>query len=419
MSKNFALVKRPASGDIELWIPTTLDVVGKNEEYLEDTIAESPELLRMENRSTGIHGPYKVFRQLEFTTPQDRGIRPDIVFLAASGHIIVVEVKLYSNPELRDRRVVAQIVDYVASLTALSPDEIGQLFGAIDGSQRAWTDRVKGLFPDEHDPEELANVILSRVQTGQINMFVACDKAPAGLQEMLRGISSQSALHDFSLDLVEIEPHVRKGDGDIFFVPRTRLTTEVVGRTVVTVTYEQGNAKPSVKVETNTVDEMEQNLKQAQQSGGSPRKKWTREMYDAELVQLESAVRANRIRDLITLAEGHPDLFFYPKLGTGQTGSLSFYDEEEYRITSIYLSGRCDTSRPNPKTLSASEVQKLLTRYAKQLSWGTTFKGEEMWGDPPLSVPLEKLSEDSFNALKQFMLEFATLRSAKAAKQLP
>jgi len=273
MSKNFALVQCPAAGDLEFWLPTTLDALGKSEEFLEDTVAAAPELLRMENRTTGIYGPYAPFRQLEFTTPQDRSIRPDIIFLAASGHVIVVEVKLYANPELRDRRVVAQIVDYAAALTALPTADIGQLFGATDGTQRAWVDKVRGLFPEEHDPEELANVFLAHLRTGEINMFVACDKAPPGLQEMLRGISSQAAL-DFSLDLVEIEPHVRDGASGILFVPRTRLTTEVVGRTVVTVTFPTGDAKPSVAVETSTVDEIERNMEKAKAQQGRHNLSW-------------------------------------------------------------------------------------------------------------------------------------------------
>jgi hypothetical protein len=36
-------------------------------------------------------------------TPTGRVVYPDIIFLAASGHVIAVEVKLSVNPELRQR----------------------------------------------------------------------------------------------------------------------------------------------------------------------------------------------------------------------------------------------------------------------------------------------------------------------------
>ena len=92
------IVTYTSHGTKTVWSPTTLDQMGKNESYLESVIAETPELLRLETRGTGVYGPYAVFRQLRFTTPQAREIIPDILLLSASGDIIVVEVKLSSNP---------------------------------------------------------------------------------------------------------------------------------------------------------------------------------------------------------------------------------------------------------------------------------------------------------------------------------
>src|SRR6266850_188359 len=101
------------SGEHQEWQPTTLSDLGKDEKFLEQIIADSPELLGL--RGSGIKGPFKAFRQLSLETPQGRSIRPDIVFLTASGHAVVVEVKLHSNPDLGKRDVIAQIVDYASS----------------------------------------------------------------------------------------------------------------------------------------------------------------------------------------------------------------------------------------------------------------------------------------------------------------
>ena len=391
MSRNLAIVKRPVTGVMEFWHPTTLDVLGKNEEFLEDTIADAPELLRMENRSTGIHGPYVPFRQLEFTTPQDRSIRPDIIFLAASGHVIVVEVKLYTNAELRDRRVVAQIVDYAAALTALTAEEVGQLFGAHDGSQRAWTDKVRGLFPAEHDPEELANVILAHLRTGEINMFVACDKAPAGLQEMLKGISSQASL-DFSFDLVEIEPYILNDVSGIFFVPRTRLTTEVVGRTVVTVTYKQSDAKPVATVVTSSVEEIEKNLLNAQEGGSRSGRTWSDDEVRLSFQNDETPV----IRDLFqfTLEQSADGMFNI--LGRKQYPSFGFRvrsideDGDEYPDM-IFRYGKDDLGvriyMTIAKKFSDPNTYGEFVDRLKQL-----FGGNIGWEKPEPSIPLDAMS---------------------------
>ncbi len=112
--------------------------------------------------------------------------------------------------------------------------------------------------------------MLYKFQSGALNIVIACDRAPIGLNEVLSGISSQSAL-EFDLDLVEILPYKNKcnNDDDIIFIPKSRMATEIVARTAVTVTYQEGSTKPSVDVRTSSVDEIEENLHAVQQ--GIPR----------------------------------------------------------------------------------------------------------------------------------------------------
>ena len=237
-----------------------MDELNKPEEYLEVVIAENPTILNIESRYSGVKGPYAVFRQISFKTPQGRTIMPDIVLLAASGHIIVVEVKRHINPELKDRRVIAQIVDYAASFSVLSEEEIISLFNKNNNTEN-WADTIESLFPKETDIEELAHLFLSRFNTGRINLVIACDQAPTGIEELIKGIAKQETL-EFDLSLVEIIPYSLRGSKEerIIFVPRTKLVTEVVSRTVVTVMYKQGDAEPSVKVETSSIEEIEENL---------------------------------------------------------------------------------------------------------------------------------------------------------------
>ena len=57
------IVTYGADGTKTAWLPATLDEIGKGEQYLEPIIAETPELLLLETRRTGVYGPYAVFRQ--------------------------------------------------------------------------------------------------------------------------------------------------------------------------------------------------------------------------------------------------------------------------------------------------------------------------------------------------------------------
>jgi len=241
------------------WLPTTIDRVGKDEMYLESVLAETPELLHLESRKTGIYGPFAVFRQLTFTTPQSRQIRPDILFLTASGDVVVVEVKLSTNPELRDRRVIAQAIDYTASLSVLSDKELAQLFSR--GEKDDFFSLVHFLFPEEKDHEELSNTLLGNVKSGNIHIVVACDKVPLGLYELAKSVSVQSVL-SFSLNIIEITPFLANHETstEIMFVPNTRLATEIVARTAITVSSPQGSPIPTVNIKTTSLDEIEENI---------------------------------------------------------------------------------------------------------------------------------------------------------------
>jgi len=95
--KSGSVFRGPGHNDnnTENWAPTTLDQVGKDEMFIKTILSANPQLLRLENRLSGIRAPYKAFRQLSFNTPQGRSIRPDIVYLTASGHVIITETKLF------------------------------------------------------------------------------------------------------------------------------------------------------------------------------------------------------------------------------------------------------------------------------------------------------------------------------------
>jgi hypothetical protein len=239
------------SGDRETWFPTTLPRLGKHEDFLEERLAENPELLGISSRRTGIHGPYAVFRQLPLRTPSEREIYPDIVLLTASGHLVVVEVKLGTNTELRNRAVIAQIVDYASSFASLDDSQLVAIFN--EGSDQPvdnWHVLVEREFPDDSNVEDLSRTLRGRIVSGEISLVIACDHIPPGVEDMVRSVSSQAGLA-FDLDLVEVRPFVTEEteSAEILFAPTSRLTTEIVSRTSVTVTYRQGDEQPSARVE--------------------------------------------------------------------------------------------------------------------------------------------------------------------------
>jgi hypothetical protein len=253
---------------------TTLTDLSKSEEFLEEVIYDNFDLLGLEQGQIGIRGPFQCWRQVSLNTPGGRTIYPDIVAISASGHLIVVEVKLSTNSELTSRKVISQIIDYASSFASASRAELISMFSSGDSSETTWEGFIGDLFPGVSQIENIAALLEQRIHDGELNLVIACDKSPLGTRELLRGVAVQSSL-GFQLDLIEIIPHVDPdSDGEILFVPQRSATTEIISRTAVTVTIEEGAAEPGVVVESTSLEEIEEGLaaRKKRQSAG---RKWT------------------------------------------------------------------------------------------------------------------------------------------------
>jgi len=316
------IVVRATGEALALWEPTSLDQVGKNEKYLETVLAEYPELLCLETKRTGIYGPFVVFTQLPLDTPQGRTVLPDIVLLAASGDVIIIEVKLFANDELRDRRVIAQAVEYASSLALLDEHAVARLFnGGVDTD---WVALVKQRFPEEEDPEELAATLLQNAADANVHIVIACDKAPKGAYELARSVSAQSNL-GFSLNVVEVSPFApRDGVGDaIMFVPNLRLATEIVARTAINITYETGSPQPGVTINTTSVEEIEENLAAVAQ--GETRQSRARNWTNQEIEDIFMASDDPVVRDLFLFAKAEGYQGQFQSSGTKVSPAFGFY----------------------------------------------------------------------------------------------
>ena len=310
---------------INQFMPTTVRKLGQNEEFLEDLIATHPELLELENDGSGNRGPFVVCRQSDLLNAFDRTVIPDLVIFSPSGHISIIEVKLNDNPELRDRRVLTQIVDYAGSFADQSADDLLNTFSMLAPGADTWETLIGELFPEENHIDLLADQIHQRLQRGEINCVIACDKAPPGTTKFLSAISQQSAI-PFTVSLAEITPYVSDNNGhdQIIFVPGVLMRTEIISRTAVTVQYDQvtGN-RPSVKVETTSMDEIEQNLKQINDS-----RMWTDEEI-SEAIQDSSEPIVKKLFDLV-VNESNVEQFH--SLGKKKNPNFGFYikfiDEE-------------------------------------------------------------------------------------------
>lgn len=246
-----------ARGAFRSWRPTTLAEQGMGEEVLETALASDVSLLMLPGR--GIHFQDSIcFRQVSMQSRSGRPVRLDLLVLTDSGHAIVAEVKRFGNPELAGREVLAQVVDYAASLSACSGKELAGHLG-----YPSFLRLVEERFPGAREKDDLASSLERRFRDGDLLLIVACDRAPDGTVEWLRSVAAQSSL-SFDLAVLEVRPYVSSGEEDsVLFVPTVHSETHIVSRTAVVIRNEAGTERIVVNVQVESGEEIEENLAEA------------------------------------------------------------------------------------------------------------------------------------------------------------
>jgi hypothetical protein len=221
--------------------------------------------------ASDIEGSFVAFRQLDVRAPNGRSIYPDIVYLWQSGHVVVAEVKLADNPELKDRRVVAQILEYAASLASYTESELLALFGKNHPQASSWVELVSALFPSSIDPERLSRRFVEKFRNSRLHLLIVCDEAPIGLRDLVRGVVGQSALGEYEFRVAEVLSFSTDGDDQMLFFPHSVLTTEIVARTTVTVALQGEEHPPTVSVSVTPLEEQEAAIQETRGKNLPPR----------------------------------------------------------------------------------------------------------------------------------------------------
>jgi hypothetical protein len=183
------------------------------EQELEQVLKNSQDLLKDENTSPEDGSSAVAFVASQLVLPEAG--RLDLLFIRRDGLPIAVEVKLARNAQSR-REVVAQAIDYLSSLTALTVDELDQL---VEGRLE---DALRQLVMDDDTQFDLAwRSVGTNLRAGKARLVVALDDAPPPLERIFRFLTRFSGL-DAQLLTVQQYPSTA---GKIY-VSRTRVDTK-------------------------------------------------------------------------------------------------------------------------------------------------------------------------------------------------
>ena len=153
----------------------------------------------------------------------------DALFVNSLGRIVLVEFKLWRNPEAR-REVIGQILDYAKDLASWNYEDLQTRLSLKFGR----TENVLFKLVQRQNPElnekEFVDNVSRNLKRGEFLLLIVGDGIQEGVENIVGFVQRHSGLH-FSLALVEAA--IYKDADDIVINPRVLARTEIVDRFVI------------------------------------------------------------------------------------------------------------------------------------------------------------------------------------------
>ncbi|MCP3727454.1 hypothetical protein M3I53_30745 [Paraburkholderia sp. CNPSo 3272] len=203
---------------------------GHNERWLQVRIFDLPALLPM----TEMFGHGESFVPLCRELPLRYGsssVFLDILGVSATGRLVLVECKLWRNPEAR-REVIAQLFEYASLLSEWTYSDLEARLKKARGltGENPIFAAVKAVHPELNEGAFVDSVNRS-LERGDFLCAIAGDGIRSDLQSLRRLLTAQGGVLS-QLALVEVRTY-RDGVGRTLLVPSVPLHTEVVQREVL------------------------------------------------------------------------------------------------------------------------------------------------------------------------------------------
>lgn len=202
---------------------------GFSEDTLQKLIFDHPQLLPVTTLEPNFTEIIPVCREL----PTPAGPL-DNLFVTPQGNLILVECKLWRNPEAR-RKVIAQIMDYAKEIALWSYDD---LMHAINRANQ--TDHGNPLYelikesPDVPQEQVFVDQVSRNLSLGRHLLLIVGDGIQEGAERLTDFLQQNMGLH-FTLGLLEMGIYRLPDQKGLIVVPSVITKTTIIERGVVRI----------------------------------------------------------------------------------------------------------------------------------------------------------------------------------------
>lgn len=198
-----------------------------DENWLQATLYDHPTVLPIEEIDIAYSGCLPVCRELN--TPAGP---IDLLYVTPQGRLVIVETKLWRNPEAR-RTVLTQTLDYAKELATWDFDDLSREVGKVIGRPGTGIlDVVRKAHPEINE-RDFADQVATTLRTGRFLLLIVGDGIREGVHALTDFLDRYGSL-EFTFGLVEIGVYEHPDIGRLIH-PRVLAKTAIIKRSIVTV----------------------------------------------------------------------------------------------------------------------------------------------------------------------------------------
>lgn len=212
-------------------VPISLNDAGGgfSEAWLQNLIHDHPDILPVNEIEPGFGELIAVAKEVS-----TKHGPIDNLMVTPEGNIVLIEVKLWRNPEAR-RKVVAQALDYASCLFEMGYEEFERAILATDFGPLPKPKRLHDLVAVKDGALEEAafiDAVTTNLRRGRALILVVGDGIRTETERLAALLQSHAGAH-FTFALVELALF-RHGD-EILVLPRTLARTEMISRGIIVI----------------------------------------------------------------------------------------------------------------------------------------------------------------------------------------
>ena len=205
-------------------VPRVPEGDARYEDSLRDLLFDAPEMLPVRELEPGMGALAPVAKEL-YVAPD---CRLDCLLIDTFGRLVVVECKLWRNPEAR-RKVVAQILDYARVIARLSYEELQAKVSANTGRPGNVLYEQAKAAGSEIGEAAFVDRVTRDLAAGRFLLLIVGDGITQGTQQIIEYLQDQPGLA-FSFGLVEMAEY--RFHDPLVGHERTILHPRLLARTV-------------------------------------------------------------------------------------------------------------------------------------------------------------------------------------------